>query len=129
MASELMKNLGEVKQEARSMLTTLEAVKGPHYATTVRSLLLIKQIAMIGSLLCDEASKVDKAKAAACAYGLSESLCVVASSLQSVGAITDEDWTAMTKDAIAMGDSVDGLIRTAVDTSNAGSGFGGKDAE
>lgn len=129
MASELMKNLGEVKQEAHSMLTTLEAVKGPHYAATVRSLLLIKQIAMIGSLLCDEASKVDKAKVAACAYGLSESLCVVASSLQSIGAITDEDWSAMTKDAIAMGDSVDGLIRTAVDTSNTGSGFGGKDAE
>lgn len=128
MASELMKNLGEVKQEARSMLTTLEAVKGPHYATTVRSLLLIKQIAMIGGLLCDEAGKVDKAKTSACAYGLSESLCVVASSLQSIGQISDEDWRAMTKDAIAMGDSVDGLIRTAVDTSNTGGGFGGEDA-
>lgn len=127
MANELMKNLGEVKQEARSMLTTLEAVKGPHYATTVRSLLLIKQVAMIGSLLCEDAGNRDKASA--CAVGMSESLCVLASSLQSIGQISDEDWSAMTKDAIALGDSVDGLIRTAVDSSNTGSGFGGADAQ
>lgn len=128
MANELMNNLGEVKDEARSMLSTLEAVKGPHYATTVRALLLIKQIAHIGSLACEEVGKTNSPMAAACAYGLSESLCVVASSLQAIGQISDEDWSSMTKDAIAMGNSVDGLIKTAVDTSNAGSGFGGDDA-
>ena len=128
MANELMKNLGEVRQEAHSMLTTLEAVKGPHYAATVRSLLLIKQIAMIGSLACEEVGKTRPDMASACAIGLSESLCVVASSLQRIGDISDKDWKAMTKDAIAMGDSVDGLIRTAVDTSNTGGRFGGEDA-
>ena len=128
MASELMKNLGEVKEEARAMLTTLESVKGPHYATTVRTLLLIKQLADIGSIACEEMAKNDRAIAAACAFGFSQSLCVVASSLQEIGQITDEDWSSMTKDAIAMGNSADRLIRTAVDTSNTGSGFGGADA-
>ena len=125
MANDLMKNLGEVKEEARSMLTTLEAVKGPHYASTVRSLLLIKQVAMIGSLLCEESQRVNPPIASACAKGLSDSLCVIASSLQNIGQITDQEWSEITKDAMAMGDSVDGLIRTAVDTSNTGSGFGG----
>lgn len=129
MASELMKNLGEVKQEALSMLATLEAVKGPHHATTVRSLLLIKQIAMIGSIACEEAGKTQPDLAKACARGLSDYLCVVASSIQDIGQISDEDWHAMTKDAIALGDSADRLIRTAVDTSNTGTGFGGADAE
>jgi hypothetical protein len=128
MTSELMKNLGEVKEEARAMLTTLESVKGPHYATTVRTLLLIKQLADIGSIACDEVAKTNRSMAAACAFGFSQSLCVVASSLQEIGQITDEDWSSMTKDAIAMGNSADRLIRTAVDTSNTGSGFGGADA-
>ena len=128
MTSELMKNLGEVKEEARAMLTTLESVKGPHYATTVRTLLLIKQIAQIGGIACDEMAKTDRASAAACALGFGQSLCVVASSLQEIGQITDEDWSSMTKDAIAMGNSADRLIRTAVDTSKAGIGFGGADA-
>lgn len=128
MTNELMKNLGEVKDEARAMLSTLESVKGPHYATTVRSLLLIKQIAQIGSLACEEAANSNRAVAEACAHGLSQSLCVVASSLQEIGQLTDEEWSSMTKDAIALGDSADRLIRTAVDTSNAGSGFGGEDA-
>lgn len=128
METELMKNLGEVKDEARAMLSTLESVKGPHYATTVRTLLLIKQIAQIGSLACEEVSKTNQSMAGACAYGLSQSLCVVASSLQEIGQITDEEWSSMTKDAIALGDSADRLIRTAVDTSKTGSGFGGEDA-
>lgn len=128
MASELMKNLGEVKDEARAMLNTLESVKGPHYATTVRSLLLIKQIAQISSLACEEAANSNSALAAACANGLSQSLCVVASSLQEIGQLTDEEWSSMTKDAIALGASADRLMRTAVETSNAGSGFGGEDA-
>lgn len=128
MTSELMKNLGEVKDEARAMLTTLESVKGPHYATTVRTLLLIKQLADIGGIACDEMAKTNRSMAAACAFGFSQSLCVVASSLQEIGQITDEEWSSMTKDAIAMGNSADRLIRTAVDTSNTGSGFGGEDA-
>lgn len=128
MASELMKNLGEVKDEARAMLNTLESVKGPHYATTVRSLLLIKQIAQISSLACEEAANSNRDVAAACANGLSQSLCVVASSLQEIGQITDEEWMSMTKDAIALGASADRLMRTAVETSNTGSGFGGNDA-
>lgn len=128
MTSELMKNLGEVKDEARAMLTTLESVKGPHYATTVRTLLLIKQLADIGGIACDEMAKTNRSMAAACAFGFSQSLCVVASSLQEIGQITDEEWSSMTKDAIATGNSADRLIRTAVDTSNTGSGFGGEDA-
>lgn len=128
MTSELMKNLGEVKDEARAMLTTLESVKGPHYATTVRTLLLIKQLADIGGIACDEMAKTNRSMATACAFGFSQSLCVVASSLQEIGQITDQEWSSMTKDAIAMGNSADRLIRTAVDTSNTGSGFGGEDA-
>jgi hypothetical protein len=129
MASELIKNLGEVKEEAHSMLNTLRAVKGPAYAQTVHSLLLIKQVASISGMLCGAASKANKPLASVCGNSLSDALQVIASSLQEIGQISDEEWAALTKDAMAMSASVDGLLQVAVDTASTGSGFGGRDAE
>lgn len=120
-------NLQQVKEEANNILKTLSAVKGERYAETIRILLLAKQLADIGGIMCEEIAETNEAMAKACAFGMSQCLTTVALTLRTVAQASDDDWNSMMKDSTAIIDSIGGLMRQAVDAGREGKSFGGTD--
>lgn len=125
--STTQENLKQVKEEANNILKTLSAVKGDRYAETVRVLLLCKQLADIGGIMCEEIGAHNEAMAKACAFGMSQCLTTLAITLRTVSQSTDDDWNSMMKDSTAIIDSIGGLMRQAVDAGRDGKSFGGTD--
>lgn len=124
---EVRKNLNAVKSEAKEMLRTMTAIKGEKYTETVRVLLLVKQVADITSLLCDAAGESNPDMASACAMALSQSLTTIAMTQRIVGAVEEDEWTAMLRDTDALIGNVSSLMKTAVDAGRTGQSFGGTD--
>ena len=127
MSDEVINNLKQVKAEANDMIQTLAAVKGAQYAESVRILLLAKQLADIGGMLCEEAVKTQPDMTKACAYGMSAALTTIAMTLKTVVNTSDEEWESIIKDTTSIMDSVGALMNQAVRAGKEGVSFGGTD--
>lgn len=125
--NDVRKNLKEVKSEAHAMLRTMKAIKGEKYTETVRVLLLVKQVADITAMLCDQVGESDPDMASACSFALSQSLATIAMNQRVVGDVEKDEWVLMMRDAESMINNVSALMKLAVDTGRAGQSFGGTD--
>ena len=122
--NKVRENLEEVKAEAKNMLDTLAAVKGQQYSEVVRVLLLCKQMADIGGMLCQEAAKENPALVQACSYGMSAGLSQIAVNQRIIAGMDDKTWEEAIADVSNMISSVQGLMRHAVVAGQDGKGFG-----
>lgn len=122
--NKVQENLNEVKAEAKNMLETLAAVKGVQYAEVVRVLLLCKQMADIGGMLCQEAAKENPTLVEACSFGLSAGLSQIAVNQRIISGMDDKTWESAIADVGSMVQSVQGLMRHAVVAGQKGEGFG-----
>ena len=123
--SDVKQNLDAVKAEAKDMIKTIAAIKGERYAETVRVLLIAKQLADIGGLLCDEVGRTNPDMAKACAKAMSGSLSTIAMTQKIVADASNEEWAQMMSDTMKMMENVSSLMHQAVSAGLAGESFGG----
>lgn len=123
--SDIRENLNEVKAEAKTMLETLAAVRGKQYSETVRVLLLCRQLAEITNAMAQELKNTRPDIAAACADAAMHSLMQIATCQRVVGNVNEEDWAAMAADVGSLIQSINGLMRRAVEAGMSGESFGG----
>lgn len=87
-------------------------------------LLLCKQMADIGGMLCQEAAKENPQLVEACSFGMSAGLSQIALNQRVISGMDDATWEAAIADVGSMVQSVQGLLRNAIVAGKEGRGFG-----
>lgn len=126
--SRLSENMKSVKAEAKSMMETLEKVRGRHYAASVHCLLLIQQIAKLTGVMVTHLEEDHPDLAIASRQAMPEVLTQLGLAISKISNFSEEYWKQIVADVDKMDESMDRLANSAIDAANNGRGFGGEDA-
>lgn len=125
--SDIGQNLKSVREEAKSMLDTIERVRGRQYAASVHCLLLIHQIAKLTSVMTRGLDEKHPELAMAGRAAMPELLTQLGLSIAKITGFGDDHWKQIIADVESMDESVDRLANTAIAAAKNGKDFGGGD--
>lgn len=133
MSDKLEKNLNEIRSEARSMLDTVEAVRGKQYAEVVRMLLNVKQAVHLTGVMTDDLVELyehdgNREVVVSARDVMADLLSQIAHSAFIIADVQEAVWSDAIKDADAMMGSVHGLIDKAMYADRNNGKFGGGNA-
>ena len=107
------------------MLSTIRKVRGKKYADAVQTLLLLKQVADIGFLLCNVVAAEREDVAEACGESLTHCLSEIGCNFAKLNSFGIDEWNDIVRDADTLSDNVSHLLHSAVAAHQSGTKFGG----
>lgn len=130
---DLNKSVNEIRQEAMSMLDTVQAVRGERHADVVRILLHVKQAVQLFGTICHEAGEAmgtEEARnvTAKSADVMADLLSQIAIGAFHIAEVKEAEWREAIKDCDTLLGNVDSLFNSALEAHGMGKKFGGRNA-